>query len=333
MPYNIPVLRELNKMGVEVLCIHNDIGKLTPYEPELIESVRYIKKSQLTEIELYRESKKFLADVVYISDRTIWEYNKVGIYYKKQGKPVISGNDTQWSKGKQWVNILTSFLRHKRYFSHMQVAGIRQFEYAKRLGFANNKIVWPMYSANAENFEKIPVDILRFQEATDILFVGRFSKDKGLEYLLEAWKLTNTKNSRLHLVGNGDLLNKLDIPLNVVIHSFSSQKYLLGLAKQCRAFVLPSLNEPWGVVLHEFAAAGLPLIATDICGASAHFIINNGNGYVVKSRSSQQLSKRIAEILTATPESLLEMGMLSRQLSKSINPKLVALAILSVVNE
>lgn len=333
MPYNIPVLKELNKMGVEVLCIHNDIGKLTPYEPDLIEGVKYIKKSQLTKEGLYRKSMEFLANVVYISDRTIWEYNKIGIYYKKQGKPVISGNDTQWLKGRQWVNVLTSFFRHKRYFSHMQVAGIRQFEYAKRLGFPNSKIVWPMYSANTENFENIPVDIFRFQEATDILFVGRFSKDKGLDYLLEAWKLINTKNSRLHLVGNGDLFNKMHVPSNVVIHSFSSQEDLLNLAKQCRAFVLPSIKEPWGVVLHEFAAAGLPLIATEVCGATAHFIVNNANGYVVKSRSSQQLSKRIAEILSATPESLLEMGLLSRQLSKSINPRLVALAILSVLNE
>ena len=47
----------------------------------------------------------------------------------------------------------------------------------------------------------------------------------------------------------------------------------------CGVFVLPSIYEPWALVLQEFAAAGLPILCSSICGASPHFVINNYNGY------------------------------------------------------
>jgi len=332
MPYNIQVLISLAKMEVDILVIHNDKNKLTPYVPKPIENVIYIKKSSLNKKRLFDIALEFNADVVYISDRTIWDYNRLGIRYRMMNKPVISGNDTQWNGGKKWINIFTAFFRHHRYFSHMQVAGFRQYEYAKKLGFKNDKIVWPMYSADVSKFNELDITLERFSNGKDILFVGRLNKTKGLKYLLEGWRLLDTEGSILHLVGNGDFLDNLDLPENIRVHSFSDQDSLVQLAKKCRAFILPSLQEPWGVVLHEFAAAGLPLIATNVCGASDHFIINNANGFVIKPRRSDLIAEKINWILNAPPTKLFEMGLFSRELSKSISPKRVAQAILSVID-
>ena len=333
MPYNIPVLRELSEMGVEIKCIHNDLNKLTPYVPAPIKGIEYLKKSELSQVQLKRIALDFNANVVYISDRTIWDYNQIGILYRQKGVAVISGNDTQWKGGKQWLNVLTSSFRHKRYFSHMQIAGLRQFEYAKRLGFSNDHILWPMYSADTCIFEKIELTLDRFSNAKDFLFVGRFNRVKGIKYLLDAWRDLDNRSANLHLVGNGALLDELNIPGNVIVHSFSNQFELLELAIKCRAFILPSIHEPWGVVLHEFAAAGMPIITTTACGASPHFVVNNANGYVVKPKCSGSIAEKIKQIQMASPEKLLEMGILSRELSKSISPKRVAQAMLSVINE
>ena len=44
---------------------------------------------------------------------------------------------------------------------------------------------------------------------------------------------------------------------------------LLAFMSTGKAFVLPSTFEPWGVAVHEFAAAGYPLILSDAVGALA----------------------------------------------------------------
>ncbi|EKB49140.1 glycosyltransferase [Cecembia lonarensis] len=329
MPYNIPVIIELVKLNAEILFVHDDVKKLTPYVPPILDGVEYFKKSDLNQRSLELLVHGFNPDIIYISDRTIAMYNKIGIVYN--GKiPVISGNDTPWYGGKQWLNVVTSWFRHKRFFSHMLVAGIRQFEYAKKLGFANDKIIWPMYSADVKTFKQIPLGISRFEEAKDILFVGRFNKVKGINYLLDGWRQIENKNgAKLHLVGNGTYLDKLELPNDIVIHTFSNQEYLAELAFKCKAFILPSIFEPWGVVVHEFAAAGMPLIISDVCGASPHFLKNNYNGFSIKAHSSSDVQAALSKIFSLNPKQLSEMGKKSRELSQSISPKLVAAAILS----
>jgi len=36
-------------------------------------------------------------------------------------------------------------------------------------------------------------------------------------------------------------------------------------------FILPSRYEPWALVIHEAACAGLPIICTNVCGTVDHF--------------------------------------------------------------
>lgn len=152
MPYNIPVLAELLDMNCNILFIHDDVSKQTPYIPPTIIGVKYIKKSTLSQDTINEIAIRFDPNIIYISDRTVAMYNKIGMAYN--GKiPVVAGNDTPWYGGKQWLNVLTSKFRHQRFFSHMLVGGMRQFEYAKKLGFPNDKIVWPQYSADVDTFE------------------------------------------------------------------------------------------------------------------------------------------------------------------------------------
>ena len=333
MPYNLPVLEKLVEMGADIIFVHDNTKKLTPYNPEAIEGVSFHKMSELNNQQIKDLALKFDPDIIFISDRTVPIYNKIGIKFKKS-IPVISGNDTPWYGGKQWFNVLTSIFRHHRFFSHMLVAGIRQFEYAKKLGFKNQKISWPLYSADTKTFEKLELSKKRFDEAKDILFVGRFNKVKGIDYLIEGWsKVQNKNNGKLHLVGNGDYLNNLNVADDIIIHDFSNQDYLAELAFKCKAFILPSTFEPWGVVVHEFAAAGLPLIISNVCGSSPHFIKNAYNGYTINKCDSDEIQKAITKILSMSSSELLTMGTRSRELSKSINPELVASAVLSCIKE
>lgn len=333
MPYNIPVLQELVNAGYNVTVVHDGIKKLTPYQPPSIKNVQYLKKERFTQESLNQLSIELKPSVIFICDITNAIYNKTAILmHKNFDTPIICGCDTQWKGGKQWLNIITSWFRHKRYYTHMLVAGMRQFEYAKKLGFKNSKIIWPLYSADTSKFNSIKLEINRFIGKKNILFVGRFAEVKGLNYLLEAWSaIQDKKDTTLTLIGNGPLKDKLSYSKDVILHEFCNQDELIEIAANSSCLVLPSIFEPWALVIHEFAAAGLPLIVTNTCGATSHFVLNNYNGYVVEPGNVIELQKALVKIIESDENQLFEFGKTSRELSLSITPKMVAAAILSVI--
>lgn len=71
-------------------------------------------------------------------------------------------------------------------------------------------------------------------------------------------------------------------------------------------FVLPAINEQYGVSVTEALGYGLPVICTDTCGA--RFNIKNGeNGFVVKSDSLEELTAAL-EVLVSSKDKLREMS-------------------------
>lgn len=330
MPYNIPVLKSLSEnYNCTVLVFYDDIKKQTPYEYTQIENVEFRPLSKYSFKELYKYVKYFSPDIVFIADITIRKYNKLGHLYKND-VPVIMGNDTQWLGGKQWLNVITSKFRHQYYFSHTLVAGMRQYEYAKRLGFNNDKILFPLYSADVDLFKSYSIDKKILSKAKNILYVGRFEKVKGIKYLLKAWReVRNKHDSKLIMIGNGSMTNEIEATEGVIVRSFSTQRDIAKIAQKCRCFVLPSIFEPWGVVLHEFTSMGMPVIATNTCGSSSHFLINNYNGYLVEPYNHMEIANAIENIIAAPVEKLLYMSKKSILLSNRIKPDMVSSAILS----
>src|SRR5436190_1878117 len=67
------------------------------------------------------------------------------------------------------------------------------------------------------------------------------------------------------------------------------------------AFVLPSLYEPWGLVVHEALAYGLPVITTDQVGAGDDLIERDVNGYVVAAGSADELREAMSAVARWTP--------------------------------
>lgn len=102
-------------------------------------------------------------------------------------------------------------------------------------------------------------------------FVGRITRDKGINELLAAF-LELKDNSKLLLVGDIEKDNHLDIELlaeaqensNIKIHHFVSdiERYYAAID----VLVLPSYREGFGNVVIEAGAVGTPAIVTDIPG-------------------------------------------------------------------
>jgi len=334
MPYNLPVINVLVNEGVEVMIVHDNLNKFTPFTAQIkgVRGVYGLKTT--TDRELWQLARQFSPDVIFISDSTIKIYNKIGLHFKeKHHIPVLSGCDTGWHGKRQWFNVIFRKFRQRKWYTHMMISGLRQYEYARKLGFKKSEILWPLTTADTSFFETLEISKGRFK-AKDFLYVGRFRKMKGIDFLLQAWSQIDHENGEtLHLVGSGHEFPKHLLSDSVVVHSFSSQEELLRIAEQCRGFILPSTFEPWGVVVQEFAAAGMPLIISDACGACPHFLINNYNGYQIRPSSVTDLVHAICKVKEMSPEDLYTFGSRSRQLSRSITPEMVAHNFLSVYEQ
>ena len=83
---------------------------------------------------------------------------------------------------------------------------------------------------------------------------------------------------------------------------------------------MPSKFEPWGVVVHEFAAAGLPLLLTYSVGAASTFLIPGYNGYILKNNNIKDLTSILIKVINTNDIQLLQMMNNSNELSKRISP-------------
>lgn len=333
MPYNIPVIKELCNQGFVVSVVRWTEGCLTPYIPPTIQNTVIYSRSSFTQTTLLSKIYEIQPDIIWVAGWMDKVYCKVSeIYRKEKHIPVIAGSDTQWRGGKQWLNVLFSPFRHKRWFSHIMVAGLWQYEYARRLGFSQYQILHPFHSADIKIFHQVDIDKKVISYPKKLLFVGRFAKEKGLSCLLEAWaSISDRKGWTLTLIGNGPQRKLLEGFPDVTIKDFMSQDKIALEMQQAGAFVLPSVYEPWALVLHEAAAGGLPILASNCCGAVPYFVLENYNGHLFIPGDVSSIRKTIQILINTSDDDLILMSYKSRELSKRITPEIVAQTLLSIL--
>ncbi len=139
-----------------------------------------------------------------------------------------------------------------------------------------------------------------------LLFSGRLVKQKGLEYLFEAMKLVvrEQPRTRLLIMGKGSMRSKLErrakrlgVEKNILFTGFLPEKEIPYIYSSADLFVLPSISEPFGIVLVEAMASGTPCVGTEVGGIPE--IIRNGvNGFTVPPRKPEKMASRILEILS-----------------------------------
>ncbi len=334
MPYNVPVFRALVERGYECVVYWYGKAPKTSYRAPAIRGVRMIDRFIFKDFKSLKEDVALHNPVaVVISGWRDRDYCRVGKWYRHCGVPVLATSDTQWNGGRQWANVLLSLFRHQKWFDYIWCAGILQFNYARKLGFKPERILLNCFSGDISTFGKTRLEKKAICYPHKFIFVGRFVEEKGIDVLLEAWNLLrDSKGWFLELVGEGVLKDHYQaMGTNVQVKNFMTQEELVSEAEQSGCFVLPSRFEPWALVIHEFAAAGLPIICTECCGAARHFVLNGHNGYVVPPESPLKLAEAMQRVIDSSDEDLMKMSVNSRKLSSTVSPDIVADTLLSVL--
>ena len=137
-----------------------------------------------------------------------------------------------------------------------------------------------------------------------ILYMGQLIERKGIQYLISAYKSfkQDYNDACLVIVGDGPLKDNLQracIEQNiedVIFTGWVTEKEKVVYYSIADVFVLPTLEDVWGLVVNEAMCCGLPIITTNAAGCSIDLIENGYNGYIVDSGDTEQLYHALLDV-------------------------------------
>jgi glycosyltransferase involved in cell wall biosynthesis len=165
------------------------------------------------------------------------------------------------------------------------------------------------------------------------LFVGRLAHEKNVSGLLRVFDAYRASGGDWSLVIAGDGPLNLRLREEASMKRSASKIFFVGykagrelhsLYASAGCFVLPSLREPWGLVVNEAMASGLPVIVSSRCGCSDDLVLDGQNGYVFNPSSHQEFLYNLVRISKLPPAERALMGMRSREIVSYYSPQLWA---------
>jgi glycosyltransferase involved in cell wall biosynthesis len=137
--------------------------------------------------------------------------------------------------------------------------------------------------------------------AVVLLYVGRISKEKNLDVLVDAWRQLHESHGSasplaLALVGDGPYRAELSkmIP-EAIFTGYLSGEQLATAFASADVFVFPSTTDTFGNVVIEAQACGLPCIVTDV-GGPKDLVHAGVTGAITRGHDARDLARAIAQI-------------------------------------
>lgn len=159
-------------------------------------------------------------------------------------------------------------------------------------------------------------------EGADLIFVGRFTKEKDPLRFIHIVKKIKKKNKNITalMLGKGELVDecnqlieRLDLRTNIKILGFVENPY--AYMRNSKILVIPSRWEGYGLVALEAMALGLPVLATKV-GGLQEVIIDKETGFFCDT--DEDFVTRINEILNS-PDLYTELSLKSYCRAKKIS--------------
>jgi glycosyltransferase involved in cell wall biosynthesis len=175
---------------------------------------------------------------------------------------------------------------------------------------AHEEHIYPFgYFRSIPDRQSLPEASIR-QERIEVIFVGQLVRRKGLDILLAAMQPLFTQYTNLYLtvVGAGEdlpalqtMIRKAGVENSVNLTGALPAQQIQARMSAAHVLVLPSRWDGWGMVINEALSVGVPVIASDQCGASD--LIRQGvNGYVFRSEDVEDLRNCLRHFLGRADE-------------------------------
>jgi len=161
-------------------------------------------------------------------------------------------------------------------------------------GFSENKIRVIPYGIDLGVFHPVGTPD---PEEFRVLFVGQLSLRKGIGHLLRAFEKLQHPRKKLILIGGilpevSKIVHEFASRLPIEILGHVPQPTLKVHMSQSHVFVLPSIEDGYGLVMSQSMACGTPVVATTNTGAE--MLITEGvEGFIVPAADDDALTDRL----------------------------------------
>ena len=153
--YHISLINELHKnYGFHVIIFYWDKDKKTPFIPPEIEGVEFKKKSNFSANEIINFIKTKNVKLIRVAGWMDKDYVKISRSFRHNSDIVsVVCSDTRWKSNiKQTIGAILFGKLINKSFDYIMVPGPYQYEYARKLGFQKQRILFNNLSANSSSF-------------------------------------------------------------------------------------------------------------------------------------------------------------------------------------
>lgn len=329
---------ELSNHVDEVHIVRWPVNAEAPFQLTFATNVIIHERNDYNHNTLLHLAKSIAPQLIVASGWMDKGYLKVCKHFYKH-IPTIMSMDNHWfGTVKQHLACLLAPITLHCAFSHIWIPGQPQELYAQKLGFKKNQILYGFYSANVNAFlprfnllESIP----DFVYPKRFIYIGRYVEQKGLNSLFDAFiEMQNETPSdwELWCIGTGSLWDKRPIHPKIKHIGFLQPSEIAPYLMQTGIFVLPSFYEPWGVVVHEMAAAGFPLICSRSVGAATKFLNEGVNGWYFKTSDKDDLKRVLHIAVNTSNDELHQMSKYSNTLALNWTPQQWSQLLMTIIH-
>lgn len=162
-------------------------------------------------------------------------------------------------------------------------------------------------AANVDRREPNPVrsKLCKNPEVPVVLFAAKYQHRKGAADLINACAMLVNEGAQFHLalVGSGEqaaALERLKTVLgldNVSFHGFINQAEMPQIYAASDIFVLPSIDEPWGLAVNEAMCAGIPVVVSQEVGCARDLVRDGVNGRTFRGGDVDGLAQALRPLI------------------------------------
>lgn len=298
--------------GVEVHVVAYPVNPEAPFEFDHSSSTHYYNRNELDLQGLKDLVRGIDPNAIFCSGWIDEDYIAVMQSVPFDTNRVLISDNAFMGRLRDRASTIRAKSKYKRLFDYAFVSGEPQKRYAEKMGFRRNEVFTGFYTADEATFAELTTKNEKGAFPKRLVYVGRYVEFKGIFDLWNVFAEANPNGWELHCVGTGDLWDQRVEHPSIYHHGFLQPSEMKELMTKGGVFVLPSHKEPWGVVVHEFAAAGFPLLLSDQVNSATAFLSEGVNGFAFKAKNKKDLKRALSDLIRTPDSALREMGAESR---------------------
>lgn len=267
--------------------------------------------------DLWKNRRKY--DIIHAHSHLYFSTNLCALLRKAGSSPlVITSHGLNSQTAPRWFqNLYTATGARMTFYSADRIicyTEVEKQELVNSLGIKEEKICVIHNGINTDLFtpSRIP------PSGKQLLWIGRYAKGKGVEYLIDAMKtvVAQYPDIILHMVGVGpdreknvQMIHESGLDKNIVFRDFIPNSEIVTLYNKSSVFILPSLEEGVPRTVLEAMSCAVPVVCSNLPQLTD---IVKGSGFLVPVKNSRELADRILQLLS-DPELAMQMGNNGRQ--------------------